>query len=155
MKRSRLSLFLFLGAAIALTACRFNGEVFRSHLPTEVSGAPSIYNERGLVFCAVSIYSLPDSIQRMDTPLSTPDHATSDWMQLPLEEKVDYGSLVAQALESGDACFDKEAQRITGFAELSEYFSTNRPGYFIQVESDLILVHDITRSLVIVSANAR
>ena len=140
---------------MALSACRFDGDELREYLPSEVSDATSTYNERGLLVCAVSIYQLPDAAQSMDLPLSVPNRSTSDWAQLPLDGKVDVVSFAAQALFDGDRCFDREAQIVTGLTKLSEYYSAKHKGYFIEIKSDLILVHDTERNLIIISSRAR
>ncbi|MGB0913119.1 MAG: hypothetical protein ACPGSW_06005 [Phaeobacter italicus] len=155
MKFLRARQFLVLVAAITLTACNFDGDELREYLPSEVSSAQSIYNERDILFCAISIYQLSDSAQHMDLPLSTPDRSTSEWLELPLDGKVDFSSFAAQALFDGNDCFDREAQEITGLTKLSEYYSANRKGYFIEIRRDLILVHDTARDLIIISSRAR
>lgn len=155
MKHSRVRALWLLGSAITLAACSFDGEVLREYLPSEVSKAPSIYNKRDILVCALSIYQLPGSAQHMDVPLSKPDHSSSDWFQLPLAGKVEYASFATQALFDGNECFDLEAQRITGLRQLSEYYSADQQGYFIELRDSLILVHDIVRNMIIISSRAR
>ena len=68
---------------------------------------------------------------------------------------MDYGSFAAQALFDGNECFDREAQDITGLRKLSEYYSSEQQGYFIEVRHNLIVVHDTERNLIIISSRAR
>ncbi|MBM1556798.1 hypothetical protein JQV19_09070 [Sulfitobacter mediterraneus] len=152
MNHSLLTGLWFLGIATILTSCGFDGDQLREYLPSEIADAPSIYNERDIFICAVSIYQLEDGPPYTEMPFSKPTRSTSDWLQLPLEGKVDYGSFAAQALSYGNECFDSEAQKITGLRILLEYYSSNRKGYFIEVRHDLILVHDTERRLIIISS---
>ena len=144
-----------MGATIILTSCRFDGDQLREYLPLEVADASSIYSERDILFCAVSIYELADTPTNTDVPFSIPNRSTTDWLQLPLEGKVDYGSFAAQALFDGNECFDRKAQNITGLPKLSYYYSSDQQGYFIEIRHDLILVHDTVRNLIIISSRAR
>ncbi len=89
----------------------------RSHLnhynlPVEVANAPSLYNERDILFCAVSIYQVPDEMEFEQFPLTKPRRSTTDWLRLPVGENIDFGSFAAQALYDGDDCFDREARHI-------------------------------------------
>ncbi len=155
MKHSWITGLWLLGTATTLTSCGFDGDELREYLPPEVADAPSIYNERDILFCAVSIYQLANDTQNADLPFSRPNRSTTDWLQLPLEGKVDYGSFSAQALFDGNECFDREAQNIIGLRTLSEYYSSERQGFFIELRHDLILVHDTERNLIIISSRAR
>ena len=155
MKHSWITGLWLLGTATTLTSCGFDGDELREYLPLEVADAPSIYNERDILFCAVSVYQLANDTQNTDVPFSRPNRSTTDWLQLPLEGKVDYGSFSAQALFDGNECFDREAQNIIGLRKLSEYYSSERQGFFIEIRHDLILVHDTERNLIIISSRAR
>lgn len=138
-----------------LAACGFDGDELREYLPVEVANAPSLYNERDILFCAVSIYQVPDEMDFEQFPLSEPNRSTTEWLRLPLDGKVDFGSFAAQALYSGDDCFDDEARRITGLGRLSDYYSSERKGLFIELRHDLILVHDTELDLIIISSRPR
>ena len=155
MKHSWITGLWLVGTATTLTSCGFDGDELREYLPPEVTDAPSIYNERDILFCAVSIYQLANDTQNADVPFSRPNRSKTDWLQLPLEGKVDYGSFAAQALFDGNECFDREAQDIIGLRKLSEYYSSEQQGFFIEVRPDLIVVHDTERNLIIISSRAR
>ena len=155
MKVLRARVLWLIGAALTFAACRFDGDELREFLPIEVSSSPSIYNERDLLLCAVSIYQLTDSAKLMDIPLSKPKRSTSEWQQLPMIGKVDFGSYATQSVFDGNNCFDRAAQEITGLTKLSEYYSSDQQGHFIEIGYDLVLVHDSARSLIIISARAR
>lgn len=133
----------------------FDGDVLRKYLPQEVADAPVIYNERDILFCAVSIYRAPKNQIRSSKPLSKPNRSSSDWMVLPIKGKMKSGSFGEQALSDGDDCMEKEAQRILGFDTLTERYWNAGRGYFIEVNHDLILIHDTDLNLFIVSARAR
>ena len=155
MRRSLIRNPSLCALVFSLTACRFDGDELREYLPTEVAHAPSLYNERDILFCAVSIYQVPDQADFERLPLAKPNRSTTDWLQLPLDGKVDYGSFAAQALFDGNECFDNEAKHITGLDKLSEYYSSERQGFFIELHHDLILVHDIKLDLIVISSRAR
>lgn len=142
---------------LALNACGFDGDELREYLPPEVMNATSLYNERDLLFCAISIYQVPDQVDFEQLPLTKPSRSSTDWMSLPIQNEaaVIEESFAVQALFQGDDCFDSEAKRITGLGKLSDYYSTERPGFFIELRHDLILIHDLERSLVIISSRAR
>ena len=139
----------------SFTACGFDGDELREYLPAEVAKAPSLYNERDILFCAVSIYQVPDEADFERLPLSKPNRSTTDWLSLPLDGKMDFGSFAAQALFDGDSCLDTEAKQILGLDRLSEYYSSNRQGFFIELRHDLILVHDTELDLIVISSRAR
>ncbi len=147
--------FQIISVLMCLSACSFDGEELRKYLPVETAEAPVLYSERE-IFCAVAIYQLPDGIEPDDLPFSEPDRSTSEWLELPLDGHVDVEtSFAAQALFNGDDCFEREAQQITGLSKLSEYYSSERTGYFIEVRHDLILVHDTTLNMIILSSRPR
>jgi hypothetical protein len=155
MRVSQLKTCLPYVLVFGLAACGFDGNELRRYLPTEVRNAISLYNERDLLFCAVSIYQLPEAADLEDLPLTKPSEATTDWLELPLAGKIDYGSFASQALYDGDNCFDNEAIQIMGMGKLSEYYSSERQGYFVEVRHDLILVHDTELNLIVISGRAR
>ncbi len=140
---------------LSVTACGFDGDELREYLPLETANATSLYNERDILFCAVSIYQVPDEMDFEQLPLSKPSRATTDWLRLPLDGKIDYGSFAVQALYAGDECFDNEARRITGLNKLSNYYSSERQGFFIELRHDLILVHDTDLDVIIISSRPR
>ncbi|MEP5762768.1 MAG: hypothetical protein ABJ327_26305 [Litoreibacter sp.] len=154
---SRGKLAFVFALILALNACGFDGDELREYLPPEVMDATSLYNERDLLFCAVSIYQVPDQIDFEQLPLTEPNRSSTNWLQLPVNDAatVIEEDLTAQALFYGDECFDSEAKRITGLRNLSDYFSTERKGFFIGLRPDLILVHDLERSLIIISSRPR
>ena len=139
----------------ALMSCGFDGDELREYLPSEVATAQSLYNERDILFCAVSIYRVPDEPELEHLPLSKPNRSTTDWLPLPLDGKVEYGSFAAQALFDGNDCFDSEARQITGLDKLSEYYSSENSGFFIELRHDLVLVHDTELDLIVISSRAR
>jgi hypothetical protein len=155
MRLSWIGKIWIYGLALGLTACGFNGEELRKYLPVEVANAPSLYNESDILFCAVSIYQVPDEMEFQQFPLTKPRRSTTDWLRLPVGENIDFGSFAAQALYDGDDCFDREAMRITGLDELSDYYSSERQGFFVELRHDLILVHDTELDLIIISSRAR
>lgn len=138
-----------------LAACGFDGDELREYLPSEVATAPSLYNERDILFCAVSIYQVPDESDFEHLPLSKPNQSTTDWLPLPFDGKVKYESFAAQALFDGNDCFDNEAMQITGFDKLSEYYSSEHGGFFIELKHDLVLIHDTELDLIVISSRAR
>ncbi len=150
-----VSRFKIIAVVMGVSACSFDGEELRKYLPPEIADAPVLYSERDILFCAVAIYQLSDDTDLDGLPFSKPDRSTMDWLQLPLEGKVDYGSFVAQALFDGNDCFDREAQRITGLSQLSEYYSSERTGFFIELRHNLVLVHDTALNVIIISSRAR
>lgn len=150
-----LRYFQIAAVLLSLSACGFDADELREYLPPEIANAPGLYAERGILFCAVAIYQLPKDTALDDIPLSKPDLSTSDWRSLPFEGKVEVGSFAAQALFDGDGCFDHEAKRITGLSRLSEYYSSERTGFFIELGHDLVLVHDTGLNVVIISSRAR
>ena len=154
MKHSWITGLWLLGTVTTLTSCGFDGDELREYLPPEVVDAPSIYNERDIFVCAVSIYQLANDTQNANVPFSRPNRSTTDWLQLPVEGKVDDGSFAARAIFDGNECFDREAQDIIGLRKLSEYYSSEQQGFFIEVHYDLILVHDTERNLIIISSSA-
>lgn len=146
--------FWLLGLIVCVTSCGFDGDVMRKYLPSEVSDAPSVYNERNILFCAVSIYELSENADFESLPLSKPSQSTTEWQRLPLDGNIETDFAV-QALFNGDECFDSEAQRITGLSRLSEYYSSERQGFFIELRHDLVLVHDTALNSIIISSRAR
>ena len=144
----------FLSIAV-MGACGFDGDELRKYLPSEVAAASSLYNERDILFCAVSIYQVPEEADFDNLPLSKPSDSTTDWLPLPLEGKVEDGSFAAQALYDGDECFDSAARQILGFEKLSEYYSSDKQGFFIELRHDLILIHDTDLDLIVISSRAR
>lgn len=155
MRLSQTKKIWFYGLAFGLTACDFSGDELREFLPLEVANAPSIYNERDILFCAVSIYQVPDENSFEQLPLAKSERSRSDWLRLPLNGNADYGSFAAQALYAGDDCFDSEAKRITGMDQLSNYYSSERNGFFVELGHNLILVHDTDFDLIIISSRSR
>ncbi|MEM9477989.1 MAG: hypothetical protein AAGA71_22135 [Pseudomonadota bacterium] len=148
--------FQIIAVLMGISACSFDGEELRKYLPVEIAEAPVLYSERDILFCAVAIYQLPEGIEQDDLPLSEPDRSTSEWLELPLDGQVDVEtSFATQALFNGDDCFESEAQQITGLSKLSDYYSSERTGFFIEVRHDLILVHDTTLDMIIISSRAR
>ena len=142
---------------LTLNACGFDGDELREYLPPEVTNATSLYNERDILFCAVSIYQVPDQADFVQLPLTEPYRSSTDWIPLPVnnEGTVIEQSFAVQALFHGDECFDSEAKLLTGLGKLSDYYSTERQGFFIELRHDLILIHDLERSLIIISSRAR
>lgn len=148
--------FEMIAVLMGISACSFVGEELRKYLPVEIAEAPVLYSERDILFCAVAIYQLPEGIESDDLPLSEPDGSTSEWLELPLDGQVDVEiSFATQALFDGDNCFDSDAQQVTGLSKLSDYYSSERTGFFIEVRQDLILVHDTTMNMIVISARAR
>ncbi len=86
---------------------------------------------------------------------SKPNRSTTDWLSLPLDGKVEYGSFAAQALFDGNECFDSEARQITGLDKLSEYYTSDNSGFFIELRHNLVLVHDTELDLIVISSRAR
>ena len=154
---SRGKLTFVFALIFGLNACGFDGDELREYLPTEIRNATSLYNERDLLFCAVSIYQVPDQTDFEQLPLTEPNRSSTNWIPLPVNNAgtAIEESFAAQAVFDGDECFDSEAKRITGLKKLSDYYSTERQGFFIGSRPDLILIHDLERSLIIISSRSR
>lgn len=73
--RSRGKLTFVSALIFGLNACGFDGDELREYLPTEVRNAISLYNERDLLFCAVSIYQVPDQTDFEQIPLTEPNRS--------------------------------------------------------------------------------
>ena len=153
----RLWVRLGLGAValiVVVFASRFDGDVLREYLPEEVSSSASVFNERNLARCAISIYEIDNDFDLGNLPFSKSELASTDWLRLPVKGKLDEGSYAVQALYDGDDCFDSDAQRILKLRKLSEYYTSERMGFFLELRPYLILIHDIENDVIVISARS-